>query len=45
VDNFGVWREREFAPGVRYYEVGRRYVEDSRSILRYPEPSSTLTAP
>jgi nucleotide sugar dehydrogenase len=41
VDNFGTWHEKQFAPGVRYHEVGRRMVEDSREAIRRPEPSST----
>jgi nucleotide sugar dehydrogenase len=43
VDNFGAWRDRTFAPGVRYHEVGRRYVEDARDAIRRPEPSSTIS--
>ena len=43
VDNFGAWSERSFAPGVRYHEVGRRYVEDAREAVRRPEPSSTIS--
>jgi nucleotide sugar dehydrogenase len=41
VDNFGTWRDREFVPGVRYHEVGRPGLEDSRPLIRHPEPSST----
>jgi nucleotide sugar dehydrogenase len=44
VDNFGAWRNREFAPGVRYHEVGRRQIEDHRSAIERPEPSSATTA-
>lgn len=43
VDNFGTWQSRNFEAGVRYHEVGRPRVEDSRNILHWPEPSSTLT--
>ncbi|HZS93549.1 MAG TPA: UDP binding domain-containing protein [Chloroflexota bacterium] len=43
VDNFGAWRDRDFAPGVHYHEVGRPYTEDSRSAVRSAEPSSALT--
>lgn len=43
VDNFGAWRDRIFAPGVRYHEVGRRYVEDAREHIHAPEPSSTIS--
>ncbi|HEX6507503.1 MAG TPA: UDP binding domain-containing protein [Chloroflexota bacterium] len=43
VDNFGAWRDRRFQAGVRYHEVGRRYVEDARDAIRRPEPSSTVT--
>lgn len=43
VDNFGAWHNRSFASGVRYHEIGRRYVEDAREHLRYPETSSTAT--
>jgi UDP-N-acetyl-D-mannosaminuronate dehydrogenase len=43
VDNFGAWGDRHFAPGVRYHEVGRRYVEDARGRIRHPEPSSTTS--
>lgn len=41
VDNFGAWRERNFADGVRYHEVGRPHTEDTRRLLLWPEPSST----
>jgi nucleotide sugar dehydrogenase len=44
VDNFGTWRDRFFAAGVRYHEVGRRQAEDSRDVIRWPEPSSTTSA-
>ena len=40
VDNFGAWRGRNFAPGVRYHEVGRRAGEDHRDAVTWPEPSS-----
>jgi UDP-N-acetyl-D-mannosaminuronate dehydrogenase len=40
VDNFGTWRDRDFAPGVRYHEVGRPAAEDSRGTISWPEPSS-----
>jgi len=43
VDNFGTWRDREFAPGVRYHEVGRPHVEDSRHVIPWPEPTSSVT--
>lgn len=43
VDNFGAWRDRRFAPGVRYHEVGRPFVEDSRPAIHWPEPSSAVT--
>jgi nucleotide sugar dehydrogenase len=44
VDNFGAWRDRGFAPGVRYHEVGRRGGEDHREAVTRPEPSSANTA-
>lgn len=44
VDNFGTWRSREFETGVRYHEVGRRYLEDGRMAIRWPEPSSAPIA-
>jgi nucleotide sugar dehydrogenase len=44
VDNFGAWRERDFAVGVRYHEVGRPLGEDSRNVIRWPEPQSTLSS-
>ena len=44
VDNFGAWRSREFAPGVRYHEVGRRFDEDARDAILWPEPSSSTTS-
>ncbi len=40
VDNFGAWSDKSFAPGVRYHEVGRRYLEDARETIRQPEPQS-----
>jgi hypothetical protein len=43
VDNFGTWRDRQFAQGIRYHEVGRRHTEDPRDVVRYPEPSSQST--
>ncbi len=43
VDNFGAWRNREFALGVRYHEVGRRTSDESATGLRWPEPSSPTT--
>jgi nucleotide sugar dehydrogenase len=43
VDNFGAWRDRPFAQGVRYHEVGRPGVEDSRGAVAWPEPSSVVT--
>lgn len=39
VDNFGVWRDRNFAPGVRYHEIGRPIGQDSRSGISVSEPS------
>jgi UDP-N-acetyl-D-mannosaminuronate dehydrogenase len=39
VDNFGTWRFNRFADGVRYHEVGRRFVEDARPAVVFPEPS------
>lgn len=33
VDNFGTWRNRQFAPGVRYHEVGRQIHAAYDSIL------------
>lgn len=44
VDNFGTWRDRSFAAGVRYHEVGRPHVEDSRHLIPWPEPSSARTS-
>jgi nucleotide sugar dehydrogenase len=44
VDNFGTWSGREFAAGVRYHEVGRKFVEDARSSLPFPEPVQSLTS-
>lgn len=43
VDNFGAWRDRRFAQGVRYHEVGRPGTEDSRAAIVWPEPSSVAT--
>jgi nucleotide sugar dehydrogenase len=43
VDNFGSWRGRSFAPGVRYHEVGRPVGEDSRHSVELREPSSSVT--
>jgi UDP-N-acetyl-D-mannosaminuronate dehydrogenase len=43
VDNFGAWKEKPFQSGVRYHEVGRRFVEDARSAMHYPEPSSATS--
>lgn len=43
VDNFGAWRDRPFAPGVQYHEVGRPQSEDSRMAIPWPEPSSVVT--
>jgi nucleotide sugar dehydrogenase len=34
VDNFGTWRDRRFANGVRYFEVGRPEAEDRREPVR-----------
>jgi nucleotide sugar dehydrogenase len=44
VDNFGAWRMRTFAAGVRYYEIGRPGTEDSRNVIRFPEPASADSA-
>ncbi len=44
VDNFGTWRDRTFAPGIRYHEVGRPFTEDSRPAIVWPEPSSSVTS-
>lgn len=44
VDNFGTWRHREFSAGVRYHEVGRPGVEDSRHGLLWPEPVAPSTS-
>jgi nucleotide sugar dehydrogenase len=43
VDNFGAWRDRSFAEGVRYHEVGRPGIEDSRAAIHWPEPASVVT--
>jgi nucleotide sugar dehydrogenase len=43
VDNFGAWRERQFAQGVRYYEIGRPVAEDSRFSIPFPERSSSTS--
>lgn len=43
VDNFGTWRGKQFAPGVRYHEIGRPGTEDSRQKVHWPEPSSTTS--
>lgn len=40
VDNFGTWKDREFAPGVRYHEVGRPRDEEGTAALVFPEPTS-----
>ncbi|GAC1467684.1 MAG: nucleotide sugar dehydrogenase [Chloroflexota bacterium] len=44
VDNFGTWKDRVFQEGVRYHEIGRPYVEDSRHIPDLIEPKSTVSA-
>lgn len=44
VDNFGTWRDRKFDARVRYHEIGRPRAEDSRSLIRWPEPSSSTSA-
>lgn len=44
VDNFGTWRNREFASGVTYYEVGRRDSDAGLPALVSPERVSTETA-
>jgi len=44
VDNFGAWRDRSFADGVRYYEVGRPLTEYGRLPADWLEPASTTTA-
>lgn len=44
VDNFGIWRERNLPPGVRYYEIGRPQDVDSRLGVSFPEPAATESA-
>jgi UDP-N-acetyl-D-glucosamine dehydrogenase len=39
IDNFGAWKDRSFADGVRYHEIGRRLQEDARSSIVFPEPT------
>lgn len=39
VDNFGTWRHRAFASGVRYQEIGRRARD--MTPVSIPEPSNT----
>jgi UDP-N-acetyl-D-mannosaminuronate dehydrogenase len=41
IDNFGTWRDKPFVQGVKYHEIGRPGVEDSRGAILYPEPTST----
>lgn len=43
IDNFGSWRGRQFAPGVRYHEIGRPADEDGRSGAALSEPWSAVT--
>ncbi|MGI8967826.1 MAG: UDP binding domain-containing protein [Chloroflexota bacterium] len=43
IDNFGAWRSRQFVPGVRYHEIGRRFAEDGRGEITHPEPASATT--
>jgi UDP-N-acetyl-D-mannosaminuronate dehydrogenase len=43
VDNFGAWRNRAFAPGVRYLEVGRPRAVDGAELVDLAEPASSLT--
>lgn len=44
VDNFGAWRHRQFAEGVRYHEVGRRFDEDARDAIAFPEPAGSAVS-
>jgi UDP-N-acetyl-D-mannosaminuronate dehydrogenase len=44
VDNFGTWKDRAFADGVRYHEIGRRGTEDSRTVIPWPERTSAHSA-
>jgi nucleotide sugar dehydrogenase len=44
VDNFGTWGDRTFAEGVRYHEVGRRYVEDARPQVVFSRPTDVVTS-
>jgi UDP-N-acetyl-D-mannosaminuronate dehydrogenase len=44
IDNFGTWRDKSFAQGVKYHEIGRPGVEDSRGMILYPEPTSTTSS-
>jgi nucleotide sugar dehydrogenase len=44
VDNFGSWRDRSFAEGVRYHEVGRRFTEDARLDILFAEPTDGATS-
>lgn len=44
IDNFGTWKDRAFAEGVQYHEIGRPGTEDSRSAIHWPEPSSSVTS-
>ena len=44
VDNFGAWKNRQLAAGVRYHEVGRRQIEDARGAINWPEHTSSSSA-
>jgi nucleotide sugar dehydrogenase len=44
VDNFGTWGDRQFPEGVRYHEVGRRYVEDARPRVVSSSPTDVVTS-
>jgi UDP-N-acetyl-D-mannosaminuronate dehydrogenase len=43
VDNFGAWRGRRFAPGVRYHEVGRPGAVEGADTTLVSEPQSQFT--
>jgi nucleotide sugar dehydrogenase len=40
IDNFGAWRERVFAGGVRYYEIGRPGLGEGKQGIDLPESAS-----
>lgn len=44
VDNFGIWKDRTFAPGVRYHEVGRPRDEEGTGAILFPEPTSNTVS-